>query len=79
MAARSFWCCIISCDHFSRMAARSLPVLALQAGRAASALAMAASVSLRPNLGTDTMVLPVDGLLTGMDGPLPAPTHSPPM
>ncbi|MNJ66113.1 hypothetical protein D3C77_621620 [compost metagenome] len=79
MAARSCWFCIISCDHFSRIAARSLPVLALQAGSAACALAMACSVSLRPSLGTDTMVLPVEGLSTGIDAPLPAPTHLPSM
>ncbi|CFW37883.1 Uncharacterised protein [Bordetella pertussis] len=79
MTARSCWFSIISWAHFSRIAARSLPVLALQAGRAASAASMACSASLRPSLGTEMMVLPVDGLSTGMDGPLPAPTHLPSM
>jgi hypothetical protein len=79
MEARSSWFSIRSSNHLRRIAARSLPVSARQAGNAASAAAMARLVSVRPIFGTVAIVVPSAGLSTSIAWPSSASSHSPAM
>jgi hypothetical protein len=77
--ARSSWFSIMRSYQRRMMLHRSLPVFERHAGQAASAASMARRVSSALREGTVPMISPVAGLLTSMDLPSAASTHSPSM
>jgi hypothetical protein len=75
--ARSSWCAIISSNQPRISWARCFPVIARQAGQAASAASIARRVSSRVSAGTLPTTSPVAGSSTSMTSPLLLATHSP--
>ena len=78
-AASSSRCCSISSRKRNMMRARAGTGVCAQAGKAASAAAIAASVSGRSANGTRALTSPVAGLKTSPKRPLVPPTALPPM
>ena len=77
MMARSSWFAIIRSYHLRRTWARSLAVLARQAGKARFAASMAARVSAAENAGTVPITLPSAGFTTSVVRPDLASSHLP--